>query len=80
MVQRLAEILAPYRGGRCAVGVRYWGEQASCALELSREWGVRADPALLESLEQVVGREGVRVVYGAPIGVHESLESRHSAP
>lgn len=80
MVQRLAEILAPYRGGRCAVGVRYWGEQASCALELSREWGVRADPALLESLEQVVGREGVRVVYGAPIGAHESLESRHSAP
>lgn len=80
MVQRLAEILAPYRGGPCAVGVRYRGEQGSCALELGAEWRVRADPALLESLEQVVGREGVRVVYGAPIGLGERVESRQSAP
>ena len=80
MVQRLAEILAPYRGGPCAVGVRYRGEQGSCALELGPEWRVRADPALLEALEQVVGREGVRVVYGAPVGLGERVESRQSAP
>lgn len=80
MVQRLVEVLGPYRGGPCAVGVRYRGERGSCALELGREWSVRADPALLESLEQIVGPEGVRVVYGAPIGIGERLESRQSAP
>lgn len=80
LVQRLADLLAPYRGGPCAVGVRYRGEEGSCALELGAEWRVRADPELLESLEQVVGREGVRVVYGAPVGFGERVESRQSAP
>jgi DNA polymerase-3 subunit alpha len=80
LVQRLMDVLASYRGGPCAIGIRYRGEQGSCALELGAEWRVRADPALLESLEQVVGREGVRVVYGAPVGISERVESRQSAP
>jgi DNA polymerase-3 subunit alpha len=68
MLQRLAETLAAYRPGPCAVGVRYAGEQASAALELGPEWKVRASPELIEALEQLVGPTGVRVVYGPPPG------------
>jgi DNA polymerase-3 subunit alpha len=68
MLQRLADTLAPHRPGLCAIGVRYHGVQASVALELGPEWKVRASPELLEALEQLVGAEGLRVVYGPPPG------------
>lgn len=68
MLQRLADTLAPHRPGLCAIGVRYHGAQASAALELGPEWKVRASPELLEALEQLVGAEGLRVVYGPPPG------------
>ncbi len=68
MLQRLADTLAPHRPGPCAIGVRYQGERASAALELGPEWKVRASPELLEALEQLVGPEGLRVVYGPPPG------------
>ena len=67
LLQRLADTLAPYRPGPCAIGVRYRGERASAALELGSEWKVRASPELLEALEQLVGPEGLRVVYGPPV-------------
>jgi hypothetical protein len=50
------------------VGVRYSGEQAGVSLELGDEWRVRANPVLLEALEQLVGAEGLRVAYGPPTG------------
>ena len=77
MLQRLADTLAPYRPGPCAVGIRYAGERASAALELGPEWKVRASPELLESLEQLVGAEGLRVVYGPPPGT-ASMMTDHS--
>jgi DNA polymerase-3 subunit alpha len=72
MLQRLAETLAAHRPGPCAVGVRYTGEQASGALDLGAEWTVRASPELIEALEQMVGSNGVRVVYGPPVGTPSS--------
>jgi DNA polymerase-3 subunit alpha len=68
LLQRLAEVLGPHRPGPCAVGVRYSGEQAGVSLELGDEWRVRANPVLLEALEQLVGAEGLRVAYGPPTG------------
>jgi DNA polymerase-3 subunit alpha len=72
LLQRLADTLAPFRPGPCAVGVRYSGAQASAALELGAEWRVRASPELIEALEQLVGSHGVRVVYGPPTGTASS--------
>ncbi|MBM4199418.1 MAG: DNA polymerase III subunit alpha, partial [Gammaproteobacteria bacterium] len=72
MLQRLADTLAAHRPGPCAVGVRYAGEQASAGLELGAEWKVRASPELIEALEQLVGSNGVRVVYGPPPGTANS--------
>jgi DNA polymerase-3 subunit alpha len=72
MLQRLAETLAAHRPGPCAVGVRYTGPQAAGSLELGAEWKVRASPVLIEALEQLVGANGVRVVYGPPMGTPSS--------
>ena len=68
-LEQLAKLLAPHRGGPCAVGVRYAGEQASAALELGEAWRVNASRELLEALERLVGAEHLRVVYGPPPGL-----------
>ena len=68
-LEQLAALLAPHRGGPCAVGIRYAGEQASAALELGDAWRVRASRELLEALERLVGAEQLRVVYGPPPGL-----------
>jgi len=72
MLQRLAETLAAHRPGPCVVGVRYTGAAAAGALELGAEWKVRASPALIEALEQLLGASSVFVVYGAPPGAASS--------
>ena len=67
MLTRLAEVLTPWRNGPCQVTVQYWSPQASGALDLGPEWNVRPGRELLEHLEELVGREGMRVLYG-PVG------------
>ncbi len=64
MLTRLAEVLTPWRNGSCQVTVQYWSAQASGALDLGPEWNVRPGRELLEHLEELVGREGMRVLYG----------------
>ncbi|HEV2701083.1 MAG TPA: DNA polymerase III subunit alpha [Steroidobacteraceae bacterium] len=68
MLTRLAEVLTPWRNGPCQVTVEYWTAQAGGALDLGPEWNVRPGRELLEHLEELVGREGMRVLYG-PVGV-----------
>ena len=67
LLTRLAEVLAPWRDGPCQVTVQYRTAQASGALDLGPEWNVRPGRQLLEHLEELVGREGMRVLYG-PVG------------
>jgi len=59
----LEQTLRPYCRGRCAVAVRYKSESASAALLLGEEWTVRPARELIERLGQIVGRDGVEVVY-----------------
>jgi DNA polymerase-3 subunit alpha len=68
MLNRLAEILTPFRPGPCPVTVEYTGSGARGALTLGPEWTVRASRELLEKLETLVGRGSVQVIYGAPPG------------
>jgi DNA polymerase-3 subunit alpha len=68
MLNRLAEILTPFRPGPCPVTVEYVGSGARGALTLGPEWTVRASRELLEKLETLVGRGSVQVIYGAPPG------------
>jgi DNA polymerase-3 subunit alpha len=64
---RLADLLAAYRPGPCAIVIEYAGSTARGALKLGPEWGVRATSELCESLEGLLGRGSVDVKY-APLG------------
>jgi DNA polymerase-3 subunit alpha len=68
LLARLAELLAAQRGGECGVCVRYPGERASGVLLFGPGWKVRPTRALLDELEALFGRDGVRLAYGAPGG------------
>jgi DNA polymerase III subunit alpha len=59
----LEQTLRPFRGGKCAVAIRYHNSAARADLVLSEEWSVRPTRELTERLSQLVGHEGMRVVY-----------------
>jgi DNA polymerase-3 subunit alpha len=63
VVTALEQALRPSRGGRCAVGIRYSGSDASAIVELGGEWTVRPSRELLERLGRIVGPDGVELVY-----------------
>jgi DNA polymerase-3 subunit alpha len=71
VLQRLAALLEPHRGGgQTSIVIRYANEQASGRLLLGPGWRVRANPVLLGELEAFAGAAAVRLVYGpaAPVG------------
>ena len=59
----LEQTLRPFRGGQCAIGIRYHNSAARADLVLSEEWCVKPTRELTERLSQLVGNDGVRVVY-----------------
>jgi DNA polymerase-3 subunit alpha len=59
----LEQTLKPYCRGRCAVRVRYTGSSASAEVLFGEQWTVRPARELIERLGQIVGRDGVQVVY-----------------
>ena len=63
-LQRLEETLRPRRGGQCGVAVHYIGDEARGTLSLGEEWAVKPTRQLLDELGQLVGRDGVRLMYG----------------
>jgi DNA polymerase III subunit alpha, C-terminal domain len=50
------------------VCMRYAGEHAAGALLFAPEWKVRPTRELLDALEALFGRDGVRLAYGLPAG------------
>lgn len=63
---RLAELLATYRSGPCAITIEYSASAARGVLKLGPEWAVRATSELREGLEGLLGRGAVDVRY-APL-------------
>jgi DNA polymerase-3 subunit alpha len=63
LIAALEQALRPSRGGRCAVAIRYVGDAARANVLLGEEWCVRPSQDLIERLGQLVGREGVELVY-----------------
>jgi DNA polymerase III subunit alpha len=59
----LEQTLRPFRGGKCAIAIRYHNSAARADLVLSEEWCVKPTRELTERLSQLVGHEGMRVVY-----------------
>ena len=64
LIGELEGILAPYRSGRCGIALQYSSDEAHAAIALGEDWRVRPTRELIEQLGQLVGRDGVRVVYG----------------
>lgn len=62
-MRSLEQNLRPFRGGRCSVAVRYHGSAARADLVLSDEWCVNPTRELTERLSQLVGHDGVRLIY-----------------
>jgi len=64
LVNAIEQALRPSKGGRCSVAIRYRREDAAAYLQFGEEWTVRPSRELVERLGQLVGRDGVEVIYG----------------
>ena len=64
LLRQLSELLTPWRNGPCQVTVQVPTPTATGALDLGPDWKVRPSKELQESLESLVGRDGLRVLYG----------------
>jgi DNA polymerase-3 subunit alpha len=62
-IKSFEQTLRPFRGGRCSVAVRYHNAGARADLILSDEWSVKPARELTERLSQLVGHDGVRLIY-----------------
>jgi DNA polymerase-3 subunit alpha len=60
---KLKDLLAPYRSGRCPVSVVYANRGASCEIDLGEAWRVNPHEDLIRSLSDWLSPENVRVVY-----------------
>jgi DNA polymerase-3 subunit alpha len=60
---RLRELLSPYRNGGCTVSIIYTNRQAECRIDLGEEWRVKLDDALIQSLQDWLSPENVRIEY-----------------
>jgi hypothetical protein len=52
-------------GGPCSIAIRLESASASAVLALDEQWCVRPARELLDRLAALVGRDHVRVYYGA---------------
>jgi DNA polymerase III subunit alpha len=61
--ERLFELLAPFRPGSCPIVVEYANRGVAGEIELSDDWRVALDEALVERLTEWLRPDNVRVVY-----------------
>ncbi|MBU0622781.1 MAG: DNA polymerase III subunit alpha [Gammaproteobacteria bacterium] len=62
-VPQLAELLKPYRGGKCPVQINYRNLLGSAPLRLSEDWQVTLPDELLEGLRTLCGAQNVQIAY-----------------
>lgn len=62
-VEQLKATLKPFLNGRCGVAVQYRGQGAEARLKLGQDWCVRPTRELIEQLQTLVGRDGMRIIY-----------------
>ena len=62
-MSEIEQALRPSRGGRCTVSIRYARSDAAALVNFGEEWKVRPSRELVERLGQIVGRDGVEIVY-----------------
>ena len=63
LLNRLHDVLLPYREGTCDVAVQYVGSDAAARLTLGPEWTVRPSRELRDKLTELLGQNSVRLLY-----------------
>jgi DNA polymerase-3 subunit alpha len=63
LLNRLHDVLLPYREGNCDVAVQYVGSDAAARLTLGPEWTVRPSRELRDKLTELLGQNSVRLLY-----------------
>ena len=63
LLNRLHDVLLPYREGNCDVAVQYVGSDAAARLNLGPEWTVRPSRELRDKLTELLGQNSVRLLY-----------------
>ncbi|TDJ37100.1 MAG: DNA polymerase III subunit alpha [Gammaproteobacteria bacterium] len=63
LLNRLHDVLLPYREGNCDVAVQYVGSEAKARLSLGPEWAVRPSRELRDKLTELLGQNSVRLLY-----------------
>ena len=63
LVTEIEQALRGSRGGRCGVSVRYARTDAAAVVNFGEDWTVRPSRELVERLGQIVGRDGVEILY-----------------
>ncbi len=63
LLNRLHDVLLPYREGNCDVAVHYVGSDAAARLNLGPEWTVRPSRELRDKLTELLGQNSVRLLY-----------------
>jgi DNA polymerase-3 subunit alpha len=66
IIARLRELLEPYKGGACRVGLRYRRLDAEARLTLGPEWSVSVCDELLRELERWLGEGAVELRFRQP--------------
>jgi len=63
LVNRLTEILTPFRGGRCPIHVDYCNHEACAILVFGQKWSCRPATELLTKLRDFLGAENVTGIF-----------------
>jgi DNA polymerase-3 subunit alpha len=62
-IGELAQVLSPYREGHCPVQLDYQRPDACAQIQLGPEWRVRPTDELIRRLDELAGKDRVRVEY-----------------
>ena len=63
LLERLADILQPFRGGQCPIVIHYRNHNAKAALQLGDDWRIHPSDELLNRLRRLLTVEAVEVRY-----------------
>ena len=63
LLERLPDVVTPYRGGRCPLNIRYDVSDQKAEFSLGEQWNINPQSELLEKLMDLCGAESVVVEY-----------------
>jgi DNA polymerase-3 subunit alpha len=63
LIDQLAEVLSPFKGGSCPVSISYTSTEARASVQLGDEWRIHPTDELLARLRLVFGATAVEIRY-----------------